>query len=583
MKAQLLWLAVLLFPGTLCAQGDELSVRLYWLRELSEVRIAPQRAGAQMKLCADCQPAALAQVATVHIVGGRLQIGEQVAQGDSAEIFGNYRLEVPGHAPLVAAYPLTIRADKNHLAILVRIPRDAYVAGVLAGEAGTFVSRESLKALAVAARTYAVHFRGRHRAEGFDFCDTTHCQDLRLTALHSRFATAAEETEGELLWFEGRPAATFYHRHCGGTTEAVEHSWPAKDSAHRSGPAPFLRQQSDGYCIARGREEWRSEFSRADLHRALAAAGFRAPAEIQSVEVASRTPSGRVARLRINGSYTLLLSADEFRLAVGRSLGWQHIRSDLYEIAPQGEGFAVRGFGAGHGVGLCQAGAARMGELGRTHREILQFYYPGATPGLTAQGLHWQGLAGERVEVLTTRPPQDGFLVGWAERTMREMEEATAWRFGARPQIRVYPSVEVFRNATGKSGWVAASTTGRVIRTQPVEKLRAAGTLDSTLRHELLHLLVESRAHRGLPLWFREGIVLVLAGERRAASGKAVEDSAELDRRLREARTEEELRRAYDAAQARVEALIVQHGKTTVLGWVERGLPSELLGTGTRR
>ena len=210
-------------------------------------------------------------------------------------------------------------------------------------------------------------------------------------------------------------------------------------------------------------------------------------------------------------------------------------------------------------------------------RSILSFYYPGTTLGLTAQGLPWNSLGGERVEVLTTRPQHDGELVGLAERLIRELEQATAWQFRVRPQIRVYPTVAVFRDATGKPGWVAASTRGRVIRMQPVAALRAAGRLEETLRHELLHLLIESRAHRSLPLWFREGVVLVLSREQAAPAGAAISDPATLDRMLLEARTQEEMRRAYRAAQAQVEALIVRYGREAVLGWVERGLPPELI------
>ena len=76
--------------------------------------------------------------------------------------------------------------------------------------------------MAVAARTYAVRFQGRHKTQGYDFCDTTHCQDLRIGAISDRLRQAAEATEGELLWFHGSSAAAFYSKDCGGTAEAAE-------------------------------------------------------------------------------------------------------------------------------------------------------------------------------------------------------------------------------------------------------------------------------------------------------------------------------------------------------------------------
>jgi stage II sporulation protein D len=570
MKARFLVAILLLIPTGAFAQPPEVTVRLDWLSEIAEARLSPREGGMSLRPCAGCKPEPVRQSVTVRVTKGRLHLGDQPARGSAVEILGSYRVETAENTAADLDYPLEIRAEKGHLALVARIPLEEYVAGILAGESRGFASDESLKAMSVAARTYAVRFRARHRAEGFDFCDTTHCQDLRLAALRDRLRAAAEATEGELLWHQGRPAATFYHAHCGGTTEAVEHAWPGA-------PAPYLRQQPDTFCAARERGEWRSEVSRDELQRALSDAGVRVPRRVDSVEITLRTPSGRAARLRVTGETSLVISAEVFRLAVGRALGWTRIRSDLYDIYPGGERFILRGFGRGHGVGLCQAGAARMGESGKTYRDILSLYYPGTLLGLTAQGLHWQALRGERVEVLVTRPEQEGFLVGGIELQLRELERMTGWTLATRPQFRVYPTVEVFRNAAPQPGWVAASTEGRVIRLQPIATLRAAGSLESTLRHELLHLLVESRAHPELPTWFREGIVLALSEtERPPTAASPPRDATTLGRMFREAQTQEEMRRAYQAAREHVSALIRDRGRAVVLSWVERGLPQEL-------
>lgn len=573
MKTQLLLIAALSLPAAAAGQTAEVAVRLYWLQEVRELRLAPQGGELRLRLCDGCAEIRVGEPIDVRVADGLLRAGAHYSEGDTIHIAGAYRLDVSGHPRLALAHRLTLRAEGSGLAVLVRLPLEAYVAGVLAGESSGFTSEESLKAMAVAARTYAVHYRGRHRAEGFDLCDTTHCQDLRLSAVTARLRAAAEATEGELLWHEGRPAATYYHRDCGGTTEAAENAWAGRRIA-------YLRQQADAYCVARGRAQWRSELTADEIRRALAAAGLGAPPEIHRIEITARTPSGRAARVRVEGSAALELRANDFRLAVGRAIGWERIRSDYYEVEPRGERFLFRGYGGGHGVGLCQTGTAQMGELGKSYDEILRFYYPGAERGLTAQGLRWNALAGERVELLTTRPQQEGFLVELADRNVRELEQATGWRFEARPQVRVYPTVEIFRNATGRPGWEAASTRGRVIRMQPAETLRAAGSLEPTLRHELLHQLIEGRAHPTLPLWFREGVVLALAAgpaRPQAAPAGRLMLPAEIDRALRNARSEAELRRAYAAARAQVEALIAQHGTATVQGWVERGLPAELL------
>src|SRR5690242_17531281 len=90
--------------------------------------------------------------------------------------------------------------------VTLAMPLEHYVAGVLAGESTVFRSDEALNAMAVAARTYAVRMRGRHRAEGYDFCATTHCQRVEPDAITPRLEAIAAATAGELLWFEGKPA-----------------------------------------------------------------------------------------------------------------------------------------------------------------------------------------------------------------------------------------------------------------------------------------------------------------------------------------------------------------------------------------
>lgn len=577
MKRLALLLLVLGFAvGEAAAQGSEVRVRLYWLQSPESLRFVARSQEASLRLCSPCTNAPVVAPLDVRAVGNQVETRPGPWRGDSIEVAGAYRLEVPGHAHLSLLYPLVVRASDGRLQLTVTMPLEDYIAGVLAGEASSLRSVESVKAMAVAARTYAVRFRGRHHAEGFDFCDTTHCQDLRLSAVSERLEEAAEATESELLWFDGQPAATYYHRHCGGSTELAL----ALDPDLR---APYLRVQHDGYCTAKEPSEWQAEVTKEELRQAVALAGIDVPRTIDSLAIIQRTPSGRADRLRLSGPGTITLSATDFRLAIGRALGWNRIRSDLYEVRDLGDGFLFRGRGHGHGVGLCQVGAAQMGEAGKSYRQILGFYYPGTALGLTAQGLGWQALSGERVELLSTRLTEDQETIALAERQLRMAEQRTGWELRQRPQLRVYPSVDVFRNATGQPGWVAASTRGRVIRLQPLRVLRAAGTLESTLEHELLHLLIESRAHPHLPLWFREGMVLYLSeASKPARSGDTSIGLVQLERMLSQPRSERELRRAYGAARTKVEELVTQYGLPMILQWVERGLPTELVARGAQ-
>jgi stage II sporulation protein D len=101
---------------------------------------------------------------------------------------------------------------------------------------------------------------------------------------------------------------------------------------------------------------------------------------------------------------------------------------------------------------------------------------------------------------------------------------------------------------------------------QPVAVLRGKGVLESTVRHELLHVLVETQAKAGLPVWFREGVVGYL--ERRHGGGA---DLTEGD--IRQTTDEARARRAYAAAAQRVTELVQRHGAATVLSWLKTGIP----------
>jgi len=431
------------------------------------------------------------------------------------------------------------------------MPLEQYVAAVLQGESASFKSDEALKAMAVAARTYGVHFGARHRSEGFDFCDTTHCQDVRIGAQSERIQAAVGATSGELLWFQGQPGATYYHRSCGGEIEnarTLEHELQA----------PYLRRHHDEYCV-RVPDEWHVQISKSDLSRALGR-------PVISIAIADRSESGRVQRLLVNGR---AIPATDFRLALGRNLGWDKLRSDLYEEQDLGESIAFRGKGQGHGVGLCQAGAEIMGEQGHSYREILAYYYPGTSVGLNAQGLAWEKLSGESLDLVTTNRADAGVLLPAAESALHFATERTGWNISVRPEVKVYPSISIYRDATGEPGWVAGSTLASTVRLQPISILQRTHSLDSTLRHEFLHMLIEMNAAPNAPLWLREGLAIYLSNPEQTRPANPDVDS--LERRLHSLRTEDEMRAAYRDCGAAVADAVKKNGITSVLSWVSTG------------
>jgi stage II sporulation protein D len=463
--------------------------------------------------------------------------------------------------------PLALTAQDGLLVLIARMPLEDYVAAALEGESATSTHLESLKAIAVAVRTYAARFSGRHQAEGFDFCDNTHCQNLNFTGPLQQVRIALEATRGELLWYQGAPAATYYHQNCGGTLAAGEEVWPTLR-------APYLREHADPYCKQGSPLPWKAEFSRAELEKALRDQGLSVPPRWAEVAVVARGASGRALKLafRASAQSSQVVSASSLRFAIGRSFGWNRVRSDLYEVETTDASVIFNGRGAGHGVGLCQAGAEEMAKEGQSYRQILSFYYPGTRLGATAQGVDWQTRDSDFFELKSTQMDQDTEALAVAAKTLDALQADLGWKLNVKVQLRVFPSLDLYRNVTGQPGWIAAYTRGHSISLQPLAVLKEKSILESTLRHELAHLLVESRARAGTPLWFREGLVLYLA-DPKANFEPVVLPEREMDADLKSPRSRESLERGYAAARTRVVQLVQQNGRSTVLEWLSAGLP----------
>src|SRR5258705_8094094 len=120
------------------------------------------------------------------------------------------------------------------------LPIEPYVARVLGGEAAPDSHPAALEALAIAVRTYALANLGRHRADGFDVCDQTHCQVVRTATPATERAAGA--TAGKVLLDRGAPASIYYSASCGGRTEIPSAVWPGADDP------PFLPSRDDDAC-----------------------------------------------------------------------------------------------------------------------------------------------------------------------------------------------------------------------------------------------------------------------------------------------------------------------------------------------
>lgn len=427
-------------------------------------------------------------------------------------------LALPGAAQTVA-----VRTPTG----ISRVPVESAVAAAVAGEMGGAAPIEALKAMAITARTYIRANMGRHRKEGFDFCPATHCQRLDFSQSSSLIEQAVSETSGVILWFKGSPALVFHSADCGGRTASAGEIWPGL-------ARPYLPSKEDPWCRRAPSPSWTARIAWPELEKAL---GIK---DLRFLAVERRSGSGRVLSLRSNRGP---VDAEDLHLSIGRALGWNLLRSRMYEAEPSPTGLEFRGRGAGHGVGLCQKGAIEMAKTGAHFRDILAFYFPGTIPGLTPQGLSWRRHRGQSAEIWTAGEAPvlspEAVEAAWREARRRSSLDASC-----RPRIREYSTVDLFRDSTGARGDFAAVTRGCSIHLNQPARLAAQGRLAQVLLHEMMHVLIEANRRAPLPGWFEEGLAEYLAG----GTTRAPE-------------------------RARVEALIRQHGRDSVLRFLETGLP----------
>ena len=251
------------------------------------------------------------------------------------------------------------------------VPVDDYLLSVVPEEMPTDWPAEALKAQSVAARSFALKSRGRHAAEGYDLCTTTHCQLYKGIASEKTASTAAvRATRGEVLTYGGQPIEALFHTDSGGMTESSEDVW--------GNPIPYLRAVRD---TPLGTMPWTKTVSKADLEKKLAAKGH-AIGRLRAIELSplavgraakDRTASGRVKAMTVTGTKgTATFSGNAWRSLLG-------LKSTLFSAKLTKDTVTFTGFGAGHGLGISQWGAKRLAETGKSYADILHHYYTGVT------------------------------------------------------------------------------------------------------------------------------------------------------------------------------------------------------------
>ena len=323
----------------LCASAGDLQIGVFSLLHPRQLMITCPP-GQMLVLAAGSHQVRLSDGASVFLdleegqVRVRSREGSFVATevhvaGASAE-GSDFVLSVPGKLARHYRGKLEVEYQIDELIAVVEMDLETAVASAVAAESVPGASLEALKAQAVATRSYYLASRWRHAQ--IDFCDTTHCQFLReAPSPQSLAAQAAGATHGLLLFYDGAAVPALFTGSCGGRTRTLAEIGLA--------PAPYpYFSVACNYCL-------------------------------------QHSPQWQV-RLEAEEAAGLASHSEASRLRLGRILGWDVVPGNNYQLQPRGDGVMVEGRGKGHGVGLCQLGAAWMARQGRGFQEILAYYYP---------------------------------------------------------------------------------------------------------------------------------------------------------------------------------------------------------------
>lgn len=236
---------------------------------------------------------------------------------------------------------VTLGSRNGALVVVARIASSDYLAGTLSSEANLSDPGAYLVALAVLQKNYLRTHRGRH-APFADVCDNTHCQLFNVESIGARAHSVVREAEAiELQAGSAHPC--YYSANCGGSSLT---------------PADVWGRSEPGYSAVRC-DDCRGD----SWHR-------------WSTTVKA-TPRARAA---LAGARTAPFVDDDFKIRVGRALGFNTVPSNTIDrLERRGAQYLIEGRGFGHRVGLCQAGARQAALRGRDALEILSHYFPSAT------------------------------------------------------------------------------------------------------------------------------------------------------------------------------------------------------------
>lgn len=288
---------------------------------------------------------------------------------------------------------------------------ESYLLSVISSEMSGTSDLEFLKAHAVISRSWALRMKAARRQTQdddvqelpddesrhiriydasahnlYDICADDHCQRYQgVGGVNETVERAIKETRGEVLYSrEGELCDTRFSKCCGGRTERFSTCWQDKDYSYlqpvecpycNTRDAHLLRQVLNDYDQETAQyHDWQVRYTQEELSRLAEEKLHLGLGNILDLQPLQRGASGRISLLRVVGSERTIEVGKE--LEIRKLLSPTHLLSSNFEVQREGTDFILTGHGWGHGVGLCQIGAAVMAAEGHDYRSILAHYYP---------------------------------------------------------------------------------------------------------------------------------------------------------------------------------------------------------------
>jgi len=294
-----------------------------------------------------------------RIVPTRFLLVKSMGNGIRVGSSGVYRDEV-----------LIYKNAKGSLDVISRLELDDYLKSVIPFEGNPKWALESLKAQAVASRTFALTKMLARRNEEYDVSSGFMSQVYAGKQIENdRTNQAVDATRGEVLLYKEKIFPAYFHSTCGGATTAADLVWRVKPLAPLGGVDCKFCQRSPHY-------KWEAVVTPAEIKEKLAKQEMPV-SEVLGIRTDKIDRTGRAHKLVIQSTWAeKVVDADAFRVWVDP----MRLKSNLItKIKTNDAGaFVFKGRGWGHGVGMCQYGMKYLGELGYGYQEILGYYFPGA-------------------------------------------------------------------------------------------------------------------------------------------------------------------------------------------------------------